>query len=569
LAPKVETVFATLKDRGYHTALLGKQHTTPAEAYPFTFDPKVSGRDVTRIAELAEQFIQRAGDEPFFLTIGYSDPHPTSIERPGWGVKRNDPDVPLVEYRPEEVIVPGYLPDRPEVREGLAGYYQQISRLDHGIGLILDLLKQSGKDDDTLVLFTSDHGSSEPGAMANHYEPGIRVPFILRNPLSDAAGTTSAAMVTLADITPTILDWVGVEPGVKLHGRSVLPVSDGSAEDGWDEVMLSHVCHEVTMYYPMRTIRDRRYKLIWNIDHRSEYPLPIDTLRRATWTEAVRRGEPTIGPRSIKQFLFRDEIELYDLRDDPDEVINRADDPAFREVRERLSSRLIDWLEETGDPWLFRHRLPLPGEPEFASTRQADLDTESGYRPLFNGKNLDGWTLRRADRGGYLVKNGLLVCPADGGGYLFTEQQYSDFSFRFEFRLSEAANNGIAIRSPLVDARPAYQGMEFQILDHRGYPKKLKPEQYHGSLYGVAAAKRGALKPVGHWNEQEIWCRGRRVVVTLNDIVILDVDLDEVSDPETRETHPGVQRSSGHIGLLGHGSRVEFRNLRVKELGRR
>ena len=108
--------------------------------------------------------------------------------------------------------------------------------------------------------------------------------------------------------------------------------------------------------------------------------------------------------------------------------------------------------------------------------------------------------------------------------------------------------------------------MEFQILDNVGFPRKLKPEQYHGSLYGIAAAKRGALKPVGQWNEQEIWCRGRRIVVTVNDVVILDVDLDKVGDPATRAAHPGLLRPSGHIGLLGHGSRVEFRNLRVKPL---
>ena len=152
-----------------------------------------------------------------------------------------------------------------------------------------------------------------------------------------------------------------------------------------------------------------------------------------------------------------------------------------------------------------------------------------------------------------------------GGGYLFTDREYDDFSLRFEFRLTTAANNGIGIRSPLLDAKPAYDGMEFQILDNIGYPKQLKPEQYHGSLYGVAAARRGALNPVGQWNQQEIWCRGRRVVVTVNDVVILDVDLDQVADENTREKHPGLQRPSGHIGLLGHGSRVEFRNLRVKE----
>ncbi len=374
LAPKVKTVFALLVDRGYQTALLGKQHTTHPESYPFTFNPKVSGRDVKQLAELAAEFIRHAGEAPFFLTIGFSDPHPTSIERPGWGIKRNDAGVPEVSYSQEEVIVPSYLPDQVEVREGLAGYYQQISRLDHGVGLILDLLERTGATKDTLVIFTSDHGSSEPGAMANHYEPGIRVPFIVRRPTDSAGGKVSDAMVTLADITPTILDWTNTpRPGYALHGRSILSVLDNQ-QQGWDQVILSHVCHEVTQYYPMRTIRNRRYKLIWNIDWRSEYPLPIDTLRRATWTEAIRRRDAKIGKRSIKKFLFRDQVELYDLENDPDELVNLADDAKYQRTRDELSKRLIAWLEKTEDPWLVRHRLPLFGEPESVSSRQANID---------------------------------------------------------------------------------------------------------------------------------------------------------------------------------------------------
>ncbi len=440
LQSNVKTIFTLLGANGYHTALLGKQHTTHPDSYPFTFNRKVSGRDVTQIASISREFITAAGDEPFFLAIGYSDPHPTSIERPGWGVVRKDANVPVVHYDPADVIVPRYLPDRPEVREGIAGYYQEISRLDHGIGQVLEVLEETGKARETLVIFTSDHGSSEPGAMGNHYEPGVQIPMIVRHPDGIGEGTTNTALVTLADLTPTVLDWTKSKgPTYLLHGRSLLSVLGDPAPSGWDEVMLSHVCHEVTMYYPMRTIRNRRYKLIWNVDWRSEYPLPIDTLRRATWTETVRRGDPTIGPRSVKKFLFRDQIELYDLQEDPDEIFNLAEDPDHEAIRRELSTKLTSWLEETDDQWLVRHQLPMPGEPEAVSSRQANVDEQTGYLPLFNGENLDGWQLRRDDRGGYKVENGNLVCPADGGGYLFTDKQYDDFSLRFDFRLETGA----------------------------------------------------------------------------------------------------------------------------------
>ena len=192
---------------------------------------------------------------------------------------------------------------------------------------------------------------------------------------------------------------------------------------------------------------------------------------------------------------------------------------------------------------------------------------ESGFKPLFNGKNLDGWTLVGKHGPGYLVQDGLIVCPADGGGNLFTEAEYSNFVLRFEFRLHEGSNNGIGIRAPL-EGDAAYVGMEIQILDHDApvYAGKLKPTQKHGSIYDVVPAKTGFLKPTGEWNSEEILADKRHIKVTLNGHVIVDANLDDVKDPEVLKKHPGLQRTTGHIGLLGHNSPVEFRNLRVKTL---
>ena len=360
IKPTVSTVYRMLKDAGYHTALLGKQHTTPPEAYPFTFNPSVSGGDVMQLAELGGQFIREAGDEPFFLTIGYSDPHPTTrTDGAGWGIRRDYPGVEKVTYDPADVIVPPWLPDRPEVREGLAGYYQQITRMDQGIGRILQLLEESGKAEETLVVFTSDHGSSEPGAMANHYEPGVQVPFLVRLPGRTTRGSTNSALVTLADITPTLLDWAEVEPTHPLNGRSLLPILGTPDPEGWDEVFLDHCLHEVTMYYPMRTLRTRRYKLIWNVAWRSEFPHPIDTLQRQTWTRLVARGDEYLGRRRVEDFLFRDELELYDLQTDPDEVVNLAAEPKYADIRRKLAGRIDEICRSTGDPWMERHSVPV------------------------------------------------------------------------------------------------------------------------------------------------------------------------------------------------------------------
>jgi hypothetical protein len=191
---------------------------------------------------------------------------------------------------------------------------------------------------------------------------------------------------------------------------------------------------------------------------------------------------------------------------------------------------------------------------------------QEGFVSLFDGKTLNGWTLMGGRGPGYAVKNGVLVCPKDGGGNLFTEKEYANFIFRFEFRTEPAGNNGVGIRAPL-EGRTSRVGMEIQILDNEAPQyKNLRPAQYHGSVYDVIPAKRGYLKKPGEWNEEEILAQGRHIKVTLNGSVILDGDLDSVKDPEVLKKHPGLARTSGHIGFLGHTSLVEFRNIRIKEL---
>jgi len=192
---------------------------------------------------------------------------------------------------------------------------------------------------------------------------------------------------------------------------------------------------------------------------------------------------------------------------------------------------------------------------------------EPGFVSLFDGKTLKGWTLVGGHGPGYLVENEKLVCPVYGGGTLSTEKQYANFVFRFEFLMEPGANNGIGIRAPL-EGDAAYQGMEIQILDdqHQRYKGWLKPEQHHGSIYGVIPARTGYLKPAGQWNEEEITAKGRRITIKLNGVIIVDSDLDVVKEPQVLKQHPGLARTAGHIGFLGHGTRVEFRNIRIREL---
>ncbi len=202
--------------------------------------------------------------------------------------------------------------------------------------------------------------------------------------------------------------------------------------------------------------------------------------------------------------------------------------------------------------------------PEYSLTEK---EKEEGFTSLFNGRNLDGWIGNKVS---YTAEDGMIVIKPgnDSGGNLYTEREYADFIFRFEFQLTPGANNGLGIRTP-TEGDAAYVGMELQILDNTASVyAELAPYQYHGSVYGVIPARRGFLRPVGEWNYQEVTVKGTKVKVVLNGTVIVNGDIADAALNGTIDgkDHPGLKNSKGYIGFLGHGSVVKFRNIRIKEL---
>lgn len=202
-----------------------------------------------------------------------------------------------------------------------------------------------------------------------------------------------------------------------------------------------------------------------------------------------------------------------------------------------------------------------------ATSSAQNKSLEPGFTSSFNGKDLDGWV---GNKESYRAENGMIVIDPQGGGggNLYTEKEYGNFILHFEFQLTPGANNGLGIHAPL-EGDAAYVGKELQILDNRAKKyAELQTYQYHGSVYGVIPARRGFLKPVGEWNQQTVIVNHPKIKVILNGTTILEGDYLEASKDGTldHKEHPGLERSSGHIGFLGHGDVVHFRNIRIKEL---
>lgn len=334
----IKSMPALLTAAGYRTRCAGKYHVAPREVYPF--DEFLRRGSPVEMADACRDLIADDDARPFFLYFCTTEPH-----RPF----RREGSAPV---DPDKVIVPPYLPETPECREELAQYYGSVERADLGLTRLMEILKETGRWSDTLVLYISDNGIAFPGAKTTCYEPGLRLPCVVRNPYATRHGVVTDAMITWCDIAPAILDFAGAMPKKPwFHGRSFLGVLEEEHPKGWDEVYASHTFHEITMYYPMRVVRGRRWKLIYNVAHPLQYPFASDLYASATWQGVLERGLSKVGQRSIEAYLHRPEFELYDLEDDPHEVKNLADDPQHAAVLEELKSKLRSFQKETLDPW--------------------------------------------------------------------------------------------------------------------------------------------------------------------------------------------------------------------------
>lgn len=389
-----------MANAGYRTAHIGKYHVAPEPVYHFETYLKGNGRNAVAMADTCKQFItDQSDDRPFFLYFGTSDPHrgggkdqnsQREFKPDLFGNKPRDgayPGVKEVFFDPAKVIVPPFLPDTADTREELAQYYQSCARIDQGVARLVSILKEAKLYDKTLIVFTSDHGMAFAGGKTTVYEGGLRVPMVVRDPYQSKRGVQSDSLISHIDITPTLLDFAGgldrnknapkkminpdqfwKERGEALkenrdgnkdfdhyHGKSWLHCLANPNEAHHETIFASHTFHEIQMYYPMRVVRDSKYKLIWNIAHPLPYPFASDLWAASSWQAQWAKGKDApYGNMTVGRYIQRPEFELFNIYEDPNETSNLADSKEHQQVLETYKTKLKRMQKQMDDPWIMK-----------------------------------------------------------------------------------------------------------------------------------------------------------------------------------------------------------------------
>lgn len=368
-----KSLFTHLKGAGYRVALQNKEHVGPAASFPYEH---IEGADDLTATTT---FVTRDAAQPWFMVFASNDPHSPWNRGP--------------KYDPAKITVPPYLHDNATTRAGLAAYFGEIGKLDEQVGALMKMLDEAKQTENTVVLFVSEQGSSFPyGGKWSVYDNGIHASAILRWPGKVKPGSSTTALMQYVDVTPTFLDAAGIDPtkmdvgcpdghgATGFDGRSFLPVLLGQADTLRDHIFAQHTTigtNGAIGPYPMRTVRDTRYKLIRNLTPELTYTIggihqgqPIES-----WQEDAK-NDPALAAR-VAHLFNRPAEELYDLQTDPYETKNLAADPALAQIKAALQQQLDTWMTQQKDQGLETEKL--------APSRQGKSD-EGGSSPKKKGK---------------------------------------------------------------------------------------------------------------------------------------------------------------------------------------
>jgi uncharacterized sulfatase len=352
--PGTRSIAHHLKALGYRVGLIGKTHFGPPDSFPFEAVGRKGNKKGASNTNAIAAFVNRDSKQPYCLIVASNEPHGP------W----NQGDASA--YDADRLAVPPYLVDCPETRQAMTKYYAEITYLDGQVGECMKIVDASGRKDNTIVMFTSEQGTSFPsGGKWTCYDTGLKTAFIVRWPRKIQPGTRSAALAQYVDVSPTLIEAAGGHPeeietgcpdahgGKGFDGKSFLSVLLGEAREHRRYVYGAHTTRGIirgSACYPIRSVRSQRYKYIWNLNHESVFYNVISTgpnTMLETWTE---RGKH--NPKAAflaHRYQHRPAEELYDIQEDPFELNNRADDPARAAIKEELRAELLRWMAQQGD----------------------------------------------------------------------------------------------------------------------------------------------------------------------------------------------------------------------------
>ncbi|KAK9885134.1 hypothetical protein WA026_010645 [Henosepilachna vigintioctopunctata] len=386
-----------LKTAGVRTGIIGKKHVGPKSVFEFDYEQTEEnnsilqvGRNITHIKLLVREFLSNK-TQPFFLYVSFHDPHRCGHSNPEYGAFCEKfgngeegmgyiPDWQGIYYQPDEVILPYYVPDTFEAKQDFAAQYTTMSRMDQGVGLVLKELENAGFLNNTLIIYSSDNGIPFPNGRTNMYDSGVQIPMLISSPFhTKRRYQITNSLTSLLDIPPTIYDWFSIpeenyQNKHKLTGKSLLPLLEKEPSDTTKEVIFgSHNLHEITMYYPMRMIRTHKYKLIHNLNNNSPFPIDQDFYLSPTFQDMLNRHKSHENLRwfkTLSNYYYRKEWELFDLKHDPEELTNLAYDDNHKMVFKDLKARLFQWQNVTQDPWICAPHDVLENKGFYANNPQ-------------------------------------------------------------------------------------------------------------------------------------------------------------------------------------------------------
>jgi N-sulfoglucosamine sulfohydrolase len=361
-AVPVKTIYARLKEAGYRTGMIGKLHVFPESAFPIEYHPITSAnyerKELGRYATYADQFM-RESDQPFFLMVNYPDAH--------W------PFVPEVDGRPKQLITedkvkpfPYLAHDNVTIRTYTTAMYNCMLRLDECIGELMNKLKATGKERNTLIIYLSDHGDEMARGKFDIYEAGNKVPFLVNWPGKVKKGAVSNELVSTIDIVPTLLDAAGLPTAKELPGKSLLPLLTNPSLPFRQYLYTEKNVDQVDLYNPRRAVRDKQYKLIYSlldsprniVAHRYLSAGPGSPLAGSPAMKELETAPPLVR-KIYNDWLMPNKVQLYDLKNDPWEFNDLSNDRKYAAVKKRLLDAIQKWQQATNDPLRFPEKLQM------------------------------------------------------------------------------------------------------------------------------------------------------------------------------------------------------------------